>query len=194
MQQEKTSEQDTCPSNKQRIPPLLWVFLLAILAMVLFFAVPKIKLPKQALVKRYGVDKKTLNKWIELFCHDLIPDFDAYKRKRTVSLLDYLSLTARLGDPKAHPILTKKEIITRAEGSYYTLRGCVENYTDQYGLPSVEAYLSVKKFPPNVGRKLLENYSEIIGLQYVVNVNTVCKRGYPSVYMLVNVNYLSFTF
>ncbi|MCC6725554.1 MAG: hypothetical protein IT258_13685 [Saprospiraceae bacterium] len=110
-------------------------------------------------MKRYGVDKKTFNKWLELFCHDLIPDFDAYKRKRTVSLSDYLRLIARLGDPKAHPILTKKEIINRADGSYYTLRGCVENYTEQYGLPSVEAYFSLKKFPPNVGRKLLEMYS-----------------------------------
>lgn len=159
MHQEKIPKQENPPSQKLGTHPLLWAFLLAILAFVVFFAIPKIKLPKQKLVRRYGVDKKTFNKWLEHFCPDLISDLEAYKRKRTVSLPDYLRLIARLGNPKAHPILTKKEIVEKAEGSYYTLRGCVENYTQQYGLPSVKAYHTLKKFPPNVSRQILMAFS-----------------------------------
>lgn len=159
MHQEIIPEHEPTTANSQVIHPLLWVFLLAILAIVIFFAAPNIKLSKQKLVKRYGVDKKTFNKWLEHFCADLIPDLEAYKRKRTVPLLDYISLCIRLGNPKKQPALTKKEIIGRAEGSYYSLRGCVENYTQQYGLPSVEAYLALKKFPPNVSRQLTKMFS-----------------------------------
>lgn len=145
-------------TNKDK---LHWVFVaigVVILLLIVLGGLLTTKIPKRKLVSVYGVDKKTFNKWLEHFCSDLVPDLEAYKRKRAVSILCYLRLTTRLGDPKKYPILSKKEIISMAEGTYYTLRGCVENYTQQYGLPSVEAYLSLKKFPPNISQKMLELY------------------------------------
>jgi hypothetical protein len=125
---------------------------------VVVWCISKMRIKKRWLIHRYKVDKKTFNKWLEFFCSDLIPDKKEYKRRRTISVPEYLAVSFRLGNPAHHPVLTKKDIVEQGEGTYYSLRESVKKYPAQFGLPSIKAYLSLKKFPPYISQRILERY------------------------------------
>ncbi len=147
----------TVPTNSA-----IWFWAIAAFLVILYLVVRAIKnvhIPKKKLVDVYGVDKKTFNKWLQYFCADLVPDMQAYYKRRTVPLVQYLAIMDRLGDPNQAAILTKKQIVEHGEGTYYSLRGCVEAYPSQFGLPSMGAYLSLKKFPPKVSQQMLTQFS-----------------------------------
>ncbi len=139
-----------------------WFWAIVAFLVILYLIVRSLKnvrIPKKKLVEVYGVDKKTFNKWLQYFCADLVPDMQAYYKRRTVPLVQYLAIVGRLGDPNQAAILTKKQIVEHGEGTYHALRGCVEAYPPQFGLPSLEAYLSLKKFPPKVSQQMLTKFS-----------------------------------
>lgn len=147
----------TVPTNSA-----IWFWAIAAFLAILYLIVRAIKnvhIPKKKLVDVYGVDKKTFNKWLQYFCADLVPDMRAYYKRRTVPLVQYLAIVGRLGDPNQAAILSKKQIVEHGEGTYYALRGCVAAYPSQFGLPSLEAYLSLKKFPPKVSQQMLAQFS-----------------------------------
>ena len=134
--------------------------IIALLILFLFFLIAtlsskKEKTPKGKLVGYYQIDKKTFGKWIRFFCIDLIGDLEEYKRKRTVSHTEYHLILSRLGNPSEYPTLTKKEIVEYGEGTYNSLRESIQKFPKLFGLPSYEAYLSLKKFPPNISHQIL---------------------------------------
>lgn len=139
--------------------PLFWI--IGILILLYFFRswlpISNTRLPKKELVNIYGVDKKTFNKWVKYFCQESIPDFTAYKKRKTISPLEYFSISSTLGEPDEFPILTKKEIIEKAEGSYYSLQDCIKKYPERFRL-TIESYTALGKFPPNIGKRILEAY------------------------------------
>ena len=117
----------------------------------------KNKKNKSEIAAYYGVDNKTLNKWIKYFAAKIFPDYDIYLKRRKLSYLEYRRLIEILGDPVSNPVLSKREIITQAEGSYRSLRESVQKFPSHFGL-SIEAFSSLRKFPPNLGKQILEQY------------------------------------
>lgn len=140
------------------VSPLHWLWIGSAILFILYaigHSLNRIRIPKKKLVDAYGVDKKTFNKWLKFFCADLVPDMQAYYKKRTVTFWQYHALKKRLGNPLEYPALTKKDILEKGEGTYYTLRGCVERYNSKHGLFPSEAYISLKKFPPNISQLIM---------------------------------------
>jgi hypothetical protein len=156
-QHEQKRETAATPDAGKPIPLWQWLLIFFVVVVLLLLAPPRTKLPKHALVGRYGVDKKTFNKWLEIFCSDLIPHIGDYKRRRTITLSEYRAVFSRLGNPAHYPVLTKKDIIERGEGTYYSLRDSVACFPGRFGL-SIEAYISLSKFPPNISRQIVEQY------------------------------------
>ncbi len=133
----------------------LWLCFLGLLCIIFIYLLSAGKRKKGSLVQYYNVDKKTFNKWLQFFCPDIISNMEEYKRKRKISSSLYYAISSRLGNPNLHPILTKKEIVKLGEGTYSSLRSSVEKYPERFGLPSYNAYRSLKKFPPNSSREIL---------------------------------------
>lgn len=147
-------------SNDIRCKHLFWIIIAGLFLLLLFYEViDKVRLPKKLLVDLYGVDKKSFNKWVNHFCKDIIPDMDAYKRRRTVSLYEYILIVCHFGKPSHYPILTKKEIVEKGDGTYYSLRECIKRHPLFFGLPSYEAFRNMQKFPPKISKRIMEQYS-----------------------------------
>ena len=139
--------------------PLIWILLLAILLFFIYTkAAANIRLPKKMLVDTYGVDRKSFNKWIIYFCSDIAPDMEEYKQRRTVSAIDYFLIIVHLGNPHKDPVLTKGEIVEKGDGTYRSLRESVKKRPGTFGLPSYDAFRALQKFPPNIGKRMLEQY------------------------------------
>ena len=136
----------------------LWLCFFGLLFIIFIYLLSVGKRKKGSLVQYYNVDKKTFNKWLQLFCPDLISNMEEYKRKRTISASLYHAILSRLGNPNCNPILTKKEIVKLGEGTYSSLRSSVEKYPKCFGLPSYYAYRSLKKFPPNISQRILFHF------------------------------------
>lgn len=68
--------------------------------------------PKFDLVKLYGVDMKTINKWVEVFCDQNELPYDTYKRKRKLPEDMYNYIVECLGKPTDEtPVMSKNQII-----------------------------------------------------------------------------------
>lgn len=115
-------------------------------------------LEKRALYRIYGIDPKTFGKWMALFCPDLIaPEHYARCRKLPPHLA--LAILLRLGFPSEEtPVLSKRQIIESAEGSYRTLRESIRRFPDRFGIaPAIFKNLHV--FPPEIARQMRSQYS-----------------------------------
>lgn len=115
------------------------------------------KVGKQQLVKYYQVDKKTLNKWVYFFCSDIVNDYEDYLKKRKLNRALYNDIIDHLGKVNDHPIMTKKEIVKMAEGTYRSLRESIQKHPDDFGV-TVEAFTSLSKFPPIICKQILAHY------------------------------------
>ena len=111
------------------------------------------KVYKKKLVTYYKSDKKTIGKWVKHFCDDLI-DYQIYKQKRKLDNWTYSRILRRLGSPNNFPILTKREIIRRADGSYTSLRKSIEAYPEKFGI-SIDVFRQLNKFPPSLSLSLI---------------------------------------
>jgi hypothetical protein len=156
-------EKETVPKEIPAHPleAALQVFL-AFLLMYLLFEVCKIhkvkSITKSWIANYYDVDRKTLNKWILYFGKEAFPDYNGYLKQRKFTPIHSCALIYILGHPESFSLLTKKEIINDREGTYSSLRGCVKDYPELYGL-SIEAFQNLKKFPPKVAEQIWDKYS-----------------------------------
>ena len=114
------------------------------------------KIPKQELVNYYGVDKKTVNKWVKYFCSERI-DFTSYKQQRKLDLHDYMYIIITLGNPKEFSIYSKQKIIEECEGTYTSLRHSIDEYADRFGI-SGDTFRRIHKFPPNISQQIIRQY------------------------------------
>ena len=134
---------------------IIWVCVLWLFHYVLG-STPIEKIPKRELVKYYGVDRKTMGKWIKYFCTEQI-DFTTYKQQRKLEINDYLSIIIQLGNPNEMMILSKRDIIKMCEGSYTSLRNSIDAYPEKFGI-SGATFRKLHKFPPAISQQILEQY------------------------------------
>lgn len=112
-----------------------------------------IKLSKQEIADWYGVSRKTLNKWVHTFVKNV--DFEAFKRQKKATLLDFEFIKASLGNPELQPCLLKREIVEKCETYYHTIRENVELNLKNIGF-SEETYKSFDVFPPKVSLQIVQ--------------------------------------
>jgi len=120
------------------------------------FSFPKTKYSKQDLAKYYGVDKKTFNKW-QVFWQNSYGIVDDYQKRKLLNIIEASFIMYKLGDPKDFPVMSKKEIIEVAEGTYKTLRGSVKKFPEHFGI-NYEDFARMQKFPPNIAKQIKEQY------------------------------------
>jgi hypothetical protein len=150
----------------------IWGFALIafLIAAFFFWQKGKKKVYKKELYEPYNVDKKTFSRWIELFCFDILPIEDYSKcRKLPMSLVK--KIRDRLGEETEEtPVLSKKQIIDRADGSYITLRKSIEKYPDQFGItPSV--FKALNCFPPKIAAQILHSYKNGVAKSSVADAS-----------------------
>lgn len=112
---------------------------------------------KRELTTLYSVDKKTINKWVKYFGENTFPIYNEYLKRRKISYMEYFSFIQNFGSISDFPVLSKKEIVEKCEGTYRSLRNSIEQYPDKFGI-SPEAFSDLRKFPPKVGRQIVEQY------------------------------------
>lgn len=118
-----------------------------------FDSLRAIKVSKQEIADWYGVSRKTLNKWIKTFVKNV--DFEAFKRRKKATLLDFEFIKASLGNPELQPCLLKREIAEKCETYYHTIRENVELNLKKIGF-SKETYKSFDVFPPKVSLQIVQ--------------------------------------
>jgi hypothetical protein len=115
---------------------------------------------KKTLRKRYNVDAKTFNKWVEIFCSSTI-DFEAYKKRRKLTNTTCLAIESILGTPsEMMPILSKSEIVEAADCSYELLRKAIHSHQSQFRI-TPEVFKSLNFFPPRIAHHILKKYKSI---------------------------------
>ena len=137
--------------------PIIWLIIIFIL---LFQGGKKLfnkkSYTKEQLASLYNVNRKTLTKWVQLFAPDMWKDF---KSIRKITTFQYLELIEVLGEnTEETPVLTKNEIAQMCDSDVRTLRNCVVNNPNHFGL-SLDAYKSVSKFPPLVAKNIIEAFT-----------------------------------
>lgn len=144
--------------------PLAAILQVILSFLLIYFLIEVCEIHKRKMVTKssiaaiYDIDRKTLNKWILYFGKDVFPDYASYLKQRKITPLHSCVLIYILGHPEEFSLLTKEEIIDDREGTYSSLRECVKAYPKLYGL-SIEAFQSLRKFPPKVAARMWDKYS-----------------------------------
>ena len=136
---------------------LIGVFIIWLIAYLknLFSKTPTTKYYRKSdLVKLYGVDLKTINKWVATFCDQNILPYDTYKRKRKLPEEMYNYIVECLGEPTEDmPVLSKFQIVTGGEDSsdneYRGVRNSIRLDSDKIGI-SPDVYAMFNVFPPKI--------------------------------------------
>lgn len=147
-------------ANLPELDSLIRVVILAFIFLFFWYYQNKFlssKVPKSYFTDYYQIDKKTFNKWIQFFCSDIVGDYDVYLKKRKLEREVYSKIIERLGNVNDHPIMNKKEIVNSAEGTYKSLRECIQKSPELFSV-SATAFSKLNKFPPNICKRILENY------------------------------------
>ncbi len=115
---------------------------------------------KNTLRKRYNVDAKTFNKWVEIFCSSSI-NFEAYKKCRKLTNKTCYAIGSILGTPsEMMPIMSKSEIVEAADSSYELLRYAIYSHQSQFKI-TPEVFKSLNFFPPKIADHILKEYLSI---------------------------------
>jgi hypothetical protein len=117
------------------------------------------KVYKGVLIVKYGVNKKTFAKWMRWIYYQDEEKFQDYTKKKKLPKYEIDNIIKFFGEPTlTMPVLTKGQIIKDEEGTYESLRGTVQKYSDEIGL-SIEAYDAIDIFPPLIAKRILEYYT-----------------------------------
>lgn len=116
-------------------------------------ALPRAWYWKSDLCRLYGVDKKTLNKWVAHFCPAI--DTQDFKRRRKISPEMFHRIVQTLGEPDGGAnVLRKNQIIVASESSYPVVRQFVRMFPEKCSF-TLEVYDKLSAFPPLIARSLL---------------------------------------
>ena len=134
--------EDAEKTNIQKISALAFIAFLALIAFfawIASLAKDRKKVYKKELYAPYCVDKKTFAQWIDLFCSDIISKED-YAQCRKLPMYRVKAIRKHLGENTLEtPVMSKKEVIAVADGSYVTLRESIAAYPEKFGItPSVK--------------------------------------------------------
>lgn len=156
---------DNKPTNNEKLTESFWIQAIILLSLIVYCFLNKIlktlpksktKQSKQELATYYKVDKKTFNKW-SIFWKTANGILDDYPKRKLLTIEEVKFIKEKLGDPRTFPVMSKKDIITKAEGTYKTLRKSVEKYPHQFGI-AYDDFLRMKKFPPAIAQRIMEQY------------------------------------
>jgi hypothetical protein len=168
---ENTTDTQEPEKEKSEAPPkqrywwenlFIFILLFTFIAAICRYLNPKkskeVQIEKRVLYKMYGIDKKTLAKWINIFCCKYDFQFEYYKNKRKLPKSEFDEIVAILGEPSDEmPVMNKKQIITITEGSYESLRGCVIKHPEKIGI-SIKDFDSLSMFPPSISKKIVKYF------------------------------------
>jgi hypothetical protein len=162
--QEPEKEKSEAPSKQRYWWENLFIFIIlcTFIAAIFRYLNPKkskeVQVEKRVLYEMYGIDKKTLAKWIHLFCCKYDFQFEYYKNKRKLPKSEFDEIVAILGEPCAEtPVMHKKQIVTLTEASYESLRDCIIKYPQKMGI-SIEVYDSLSRFPPSISKQIIKHF------------------------------------
>jgi hypothetical protein len=163
-----TNSENPTPEEEEKITvtssSFKWIIILGffVFLFVLLFKNPKALFGKYIWKKKftdvYGVDKKTINKWVKYFGQESFPDYEKYLKRRKLSYFEYFGLIENFGSIDDYPVLSKKEIVEQCDGTYKSLRESIQQYPDKFGI-SPEAFSDLRKFPPKIGQQIVKQYS-----------------------------------
>lgn len=123
----------------------------------LFKRIPH-KIQKEDLLTSYGVNKKTLAKWVQYFCDPKILSLETYHKKRRLTLEESLHLISCLGIKSDEmDVRGKVGIADIVDSDTDTLRRWVIENGHSIGL-SIDAYNALNVFPPLIAYNLLNAY------------------------------------
>lgn len=162
--QEPKEEKSKAPSEQKPWWQIFfgWILIAALIAAFWSYLNRKktkeVQVEKRVLYKMYDIDKKTLAKWISLFCCNEGFKFDYYKNKRKLSKSEFDKIVAILGEPSDEtPVMKKSQIITLTDASYEVIRNSIIKYPDKVGI-SIDIYDALSLFPPSISKKLVKHF------------------------------------
>ena len=143
-----------------------WFITIIILAVITFLTYlfhkitpKKSKTDKADLIEMYGIDKKTLAKWVLYFCDPTLLNHKTYLSKRRLTDNEVNHIIESFGIPcKELPVRTKGDIIKISEGTYRSLSQNISKYPEKYSI-SKEAFAALSKFPPRIVYSILQHYN-----------------------------------
>ncbi len=110
---------------------------------------------KAELCVHYKVDKKTLAKWVELFCGENLKD---YKNRRRLTDKEMALIYLRFGfNCDESPVMSKATIADLSDSHTDTLRRWVIQNGASFGV-SIEAYDTVNVFPPLIAHLIFKGF------------------------------------
>jgi hypothetical protein len=110
---------------------------------------------KSELSQLYGVDKKTFNKWISVFCSESI-DVEGYKRLRKIPQDLLRTMRRILGEPNSEmAALRKNQIVNAAQSTYPVVRHFVRVFPEKCAL-TIEDYDRLSVLPPLIASRILD--------------------------------------
>lgn len=115
-----------------------------------------IKLSKGHLMRYYGVDNKTFNKWFQYFCPHIL-DVKQFKKQRKIKLHTYWRIKLALGNTSEFSTLRKIEIINLCDSDYRTLRKNINIAPSSIGM-NISIYNNLSVFPPKVCKSIVDWY------------------------------------
>lgn len=130
----------------------MFLFLAIFFAVFFFLLRWEAKFTKQDLKEIYGVDHRTMKKWVHHLCPAfLVKGWDDPRKKMTA--LEFHALLFIFGDPEDTPVMKKGDIAGKCDSNTRTLKGVVMKNLEKLGLTE-EAY-KMTFFPPFMGARLV---------------------------------------
>jgi heme/copper-type cytochrome/quinol oxidase subunit 2 len=120
------------------------------------------KVQKEEILKSYGVNKRTLGKWVMLFCDPSVLSYETYNKRRRLTGEEYFYLLSRLGlNTDETPVMTKVEIAGATNNHTNTLRNWVIQNIHEFDFP-IETYDALNIFPPLIAHQILTSFNRTI--------------------------------
>jgi hypothetical protein len=118
---------------------------------------------RKAIAKQYGVDLKTLNKWVQVFADTKVLSYTNFTKQRGLTQSQYDYLIQLFGEPtEGKSKYSKFDIVASDEGighnDYRDVRESIKQSPDKC-IVSPEVYAQLNFFPPRIGLALKNQMS-----------------------------------
>lgn len=128
----------------------MYIFIL--LVCILFLLTWEVKFTKKDVSEIFGVENRTLKKWVHWFCPKAYSA--KWKNRRKLSASEFLRLLLFFDRFELAGSMNKEEIATKCESDTKTLRGEVLSKLAKLGLTK-ESYDNLSVFPPFMSARLV---------------------------------------
>ncbi len=110
------------------------------------------KTTKEALARKYGISRPTLQKWMRYFQNEI--NLEEWKKRRSLTEFEATRIQSLFGFDR-DVVLSKAQIAERAESNNKTVSENVLLNLDKIGITR-DAWKSCNYFPPVISSRILE--------------------------------------